>query len=346
MISRRHFSTALLSALLALPAAANAAAKYTVTIVGAAGSQATGINGSGAVIGNFPYAAGVTHGFVNVAGVITDLGTLGGADSYATGINDGGEVVGHALNAAGVQRAFLYAAGVMSDLGTLGGPASRAAAINKRGDIVGTAQIGDGFWDNRAFLLKRGARMQDLGRFEVPNQEGASSAMGLNEARQVVGTSDLAFNAPESPMHAFHYSCEEMTDLGTFGGAVSTGYAINAKGQVVGDASIGHQQNRAFIWYKGVLKNLGDGPDGKASGARGINDHGQVVGYEAQEWGPDTWVRAFIYQAGNMRILNKLIPPASGWSIEFAVGINNSGQIAATGCKSGTCYALRLDPVR
>lgn len=46
-----------------------------------------------------------------------------------------------------------------------------------------------------------------------------------------------------------------------------------------------------------------------------------------------------------MRDLNTLIDPDLGWSLRDADGINNSGQIAATGCNAGICFALRLDPV-
>lgn len=77
------------SALIAVPIVALAAPKYSVTVVGVAGSRANGINSSGTVVGNFPLA-GNTHGFVNAAGVITDLGTLGGANSFAAAINNGG----------------------------------------------------------------------------------------------------------------------------------------------------------------------------------------------------------------------------------------------------------------
>jgi PEP-CTERM motif len=42
--------------------------------------------------------------------------------------------------------------------------------------------------------------------------------------------------------------------------------------------------------------------------------------------------------------LNKLLDPASG-SITEAAAINDVQQIAATSCRGGSCYALRLDPV-
>lgn len=331
--------------LLALPLAASAHSRYAVVQVGVAGSVANDINSSGAVVGNFPFSAAVTHGFVNIGGVITDLGALGGPDSYGAAINDSNVIVGTSINTDGYRRAFRYEAGTMVDLGTLGGNNSAAGDINNRGDIVGSADLGpDPALDGRAFLLRPGVSMQDLGRFEVPDPEGTSSAMGVNEHRQVAGGSVVGpYDPPEGPYHAFLYKCEEMIDLGTLGGQYSVAQAINERGQVVGEASTMElRANRAFLYYRGVMKTLGTLPGGDFSSATDINDHGQVVGFSS---GPETGQKAFIYASGKMRDLNKMINPASGWVLINAGGINNSGQIAATGCRGTTCYAVRLDPM-
>lgn len=346
MFSRRMLLTLLLSALASLPLAAHAQ-RYTVTVVGVADSEARDINIDGTVVGSFTFAAATLHGFVNAGGTITDLGTLGGDQSIAAGINDGGDIVGSAMNADGVWRAFLYADGTMTDLGTLGGDESQARGINNRGDIVGEAQIAPNpLRGGRAFLLRREVSIQDLGRFEVPNTEGNSIATAINARRQVVGGSALGpFVGTEPAFHAFLYECEEMKDLGTFGGQYSMAYAINARGQVAGEAStLEFHNNRAFLYYRGTLRNLGVLPGGEFSSARDINDSGQVVGLVVGHTGDVPYQKAFLYEARKMRDLNTLIDPASGWSITTAAGINNNGQIAATGCKAGQCYALRLDP--
>lgn len=69
----------------------------------------------------------------------------------------------------------------------------------------------------------------------------------------------------------------EITDIGTLGGDVSSAYAINARGQVVGESMTGTAEFHAFVWENGVMTDLGS-QGGDHSVARGINARGQVIG--------------------------------------------------------------------
>ena len=88
------------------------------------------------------------------------------------------------------------------------------------------------------------------------------------------------------------------------------------------------------------LGTLG-GPDSWVYG-NGINNAGEVVG------GADTATGAyhgFLYTNGLMQDLNSLIPADSGWEILDAKGINDTGQIAATGINpEGYDHAVLLTP--
>ena len=74
-----------------------------------------------------------------------------------------------------------------------------------------------------------------------------------------------------------------MTDLGTLGGPVSQGSAINAQGQVTGYAATASGSFHAFRWTaSGGMRDLGTlgGPNSSGSGL-GINARGQVTGFAA-----------------------------------------------------------------
>ena len=79
---------------------------------------------------------------------------------------------------------------------------------------------------------------------------------------------------------------------------------------------------------------------GPFSYAYSINNVGQVVGYASTTSGTSD---AFLYSGGVMVDLNSLLPPNSGWQLQLATGINDSGQIAGYGTINGQTHAFLLD---
>ncbi len=70
-----------------------------------------------------------------------------------------------------------------------------------------------------------------------------------------------------------------VADLGTLGGTFGEANALNNKAWVVGDAFLpGDTVRHAFLWRKGVMKNLGTlgGPNSLAAA---LNERGEITGF-------------------------------------------------------------------
>jgi probable HAF family extracellular repeat protein len=337
----RPLSQLILFAALAVPFAGHADPRYSVTVVGTAGSTAADINNAGQMAGWFAAGASTEHGFFYSAGTLTDLGTFGGANSRANALNDLGQVVGYADTSAGGRRAFLYSSGAMTNLGTLGQGYSLANGINNAGAVVGMGI--DAMGQGQGFLYSGGS-MQSLAPFAPAGAVGA--AYDINEAGQIVGTYTAGpMTAPEWPSSGFLLSGGVFTPMGHIGSAYeSVALSINDHGQAVGHAHEHLENFFPFIYSADGLQRLGI-PSEYHTVAYDINNLGQSVGQRIFDYFGSS--HAMLYDAcGGCDAwldLNTLVDPASGWTLTQANAINDLQQIAATGCRDGACYALRLD---
>lgn len=339
----RHLSQLILSALLAVPCGAVLADPvYAVTVIGGAGSSAAGINGAGDVVGQFT-SGGNTHAFVVADGGFADLGTLGGLNSAANAINDSGQVVGWANDGDGRSRAFLFSSGTMADLGTLGGANSTATGINNQGIVVGSASSsldGDPYYQH-AFSYANGT-MRNLGTL---NDGLGSDAWAINGNGMIVGASfEGELTVPEYPHHAVMFGNGGVTEIAPLIDGVVHG--VNDLDQMVGRMNF--RNWHAFLYADGAVQDLGVlDASLDVSVAYDINNLGQVVGAAGVQLGEFLWgYHGFLYSgAGALTDLNTLIDPAGGWEIISAGAINDAAQIAATACRDGDCFAVRLDLV-
>jgi len=81
------------------------------------------------------------------------------------------------------------------------------------------------------------------------------------------------------------------------------------------------------------------------SSGTGINDSDEVVGFCQLILAGI--MHGFLFDHGVMYDLNNLVVPPTPWTIQWATGINNAGEISAIGFDStGERHALLLEPER
>ncbi|MEN6451202.1 MAG: PEP-CTERM sorting domain-containing protein [Thermoguttaceae bacterium] len=326
--------------LLMIPASWLSAASYAVTDLGALGgsfSFATDINENGQIVGT-AQTGSANHAFLYSNGVMSELGTLSpGGNSNAYGINNLGQVVGGSCN-----DACVFSNGTITDLSALPGFTAHVAYdINDLGQVVGMSDPVPGYSWGCAYLYS-GGTMTLLGT--LPGYGFRSYAESVNNSGQVVGTSLSSNNT----WHAFLYDKGQLKDLGALPGcAFSSASAINSRGQVVGDSGNVNSPtwSHGFIYDSGKMTDLGviAGFTYETTPS-GINDLGQVVGYCMRS--SDYLHHAFLYCDGTITDLNTMIDGNSGWTLEYATAINNSGWIVGYGVNSaGQSHAFLLTPV-
>jgi probable HAF family extracellular repeat protein len=219
-----------------------------------------------------------------------------------------------ATNAAGVQVGTLMLAAPqqvnLPDIeGALGSTVTRYTLAEREAAILSQGQL---------------LRLGTLGRLN-------SQALGVNAQGQVIGESSNSVHSAAgslgqaggasetfSETHAFLYANGQTQDLGTLGGHFSSAQAINAQGQVIGDASTAGDAARfGYVYSNGAMSSLG-GLGATSSHANAINDAGTVTGWYL---GSDGHQNAFVYQNGVMSTLN--VP---GLSSE-GIAVSSDGRI-------------------
>jgi uncharacterized membrane protein len=264
-----------------------------------------------------------------------DLGMLpDGVSSQARSVNDNGEIVGRVILSTGYSRATMFdPTGQGNNIDLLGPPivcSSRAYSINNSGQVVGSRNGKALQFDSTG----QGNHISLSGR--------ASEAYSISNNEQIVGYIDEPFPAPT---YATLFSSGDLR-LGTVGGAHGWAYSINDSAQIVGWSRNTFNQERATSFDPtGEHNNINLGTlGGIGSRALSNNNNGEIVGWAYNIIGQQHATMFDPTGSGNNIDLNDSIDPASGWTLNIAYSINDSGWIVGTG-SNGAFLLKPLFPV-
>ena len=136
-----------------------------------------------------------------------------------------------------------------------------------------------------------------------------------------------------------------MVDLGW--GNNSRAIAINNNGQILGVNSVFLNHNNEFIYSPSIgMQTIPIFSGALDVFSSDMNNNGEVVGEGDVIVAGIGTTHAFVYTSGGGTVdLNTLIDPNSGWILEQATAMNDSGQIVGIGINpSGATDAFLLTP--
>lgn len=350
LLRRVTYAGALASLLAASPA--KGACQYDVTIIqapdcppfGPQWTYGSGVNQNGDVAGyrcvclcNNDQAFNWTV----VTGLV-DLELPSDVDSSrAFDLNDIGWIVGdyNVFPSGFSDLAFVHDGKQFINLGTLpGGNQSQAVAVNNSGQVVG-------YWGNNvtgplplAFLWQNGEMIDISADLGTPT----SRANDINDNGQATGWMGSNLLNDGNP---FIWQNGGVTALPLLpGGYKGEGYGINNGAHVAGEVRLGDPGDvysiHAVVWIDTLPTDLGTLPGFERSQAVAINDTDVIVGRSWYSDGNPNISRATVWKNGTITDLESLIPPNLDLALHDAWGINNAGQIGASGISSGVVAVL------
>jgi len=310
---------------------------YQIIDLGGVNSTAYSVNNSGQVVGQ---SNGTACLFDSTGGGSnTDLGSLGGGWSTAESINNSGQIVG--VDNYLIRACLFITPSTNKDLGTLPGDSFSAAySINNNGQYslpVGSSSDGSGNTRACYFNSAFGGGVMGLGTLTGGSN---SEAKSINDSGQIVGWAvDSSYNT-----RACLFGFGNNTDLGTIGGNGSSASSNNNSGQIVGQAQNSSSDYHACLFDStNPLNNTDLGTlGGTYSVALSINESSQIVGSATDS---DGLMHACLFDSGGNINLESYLPTGSGWVLNYASSINDSGWITGTGYLNGQERAFLIEPV-
>lgn len=252
----------------------------SVDFSGATETDALGISENGQIVGFYEDSAGVTHGFLEQDGTFTTIDDPNGTNStpfgnsVATDVNDPGQIVGYYFDSAGLAHGFIDDKGTFTTLDD-GANGTFAEGIAENGRIVGyyldSSGNAHGFLDDRGNFTTIDFTTSSIAAGSVQ-----TFALGINDPGQIVGY------YLDSSNHAHGF----VDDKGTFT-TIDDPSAVNGtfvediaeNKLIVGYYLDASNHAHGFVDDNGIFTTI-DAPSATDTFLQGINDEGQIVGYD------------------------------------------------------------------
>ena len=344
--SKASLSALFLAGATSLAAAGGSSYEYIdLGTLGGPASAAFGLNDARQVVGwahidnCLVDGAPCRRAFLWHDGSMVDLGLLAGDEgSFARAINNGGLVVGTSeldvVAASGTFRGTVWDGGAIAQLPDFGDGRSFAHDVNDAGTIVGHA-VDQTVIRDRA-VSWTGGSIHNLGDTE---EHSYNRAFGVNESGQVAGWAWNLFQ----PNDAIVYDGAWFT-VGGIDGPFQNAEAsdINDSGVMVGLQAFPSGDWHAAIWSFGnPTIDAGTLPGLAYGELYDVNEAGVAVGRSYAGTIPEV-SRAVIWENGELKDLNDLLPAEVDAVLWEAREINENGDIAATAVVDGFFRAVLL----
>jgi probable HAF family extracellular repeat protein len=223
------------------------------------------------------------------------------------------------------------------DIPSYGSAAEYGQIINHKGSIAAYGISGRPLlWTPTTVNGTSGTWTYDANHGAIPS--------GFNDAGQIAGSSceSSVWNGPYLHSGSF----PPLLDSDVISSSlwmptngqqcVASGQALNSKGHMAIAAVSTANVIKAYLYKNAKVTDISTG---LSSHVAAINSYDQVVGYA------DTDTRrAYLYQNGTAVDLNTLNDSTGGLLLKYAIAINTSGQILATGVYPGAGASVLLTP--
>jgi hypothetical protein len=157
----------------------------TINFPKSSGTEATGINDKGDIVGLYLDSAGATHGFSKIGKKYASIDVKGHTDTVAWGINNAGQITVYATNSASAFDSYLMTGTTLKKINNPGEGKTSGLGTIVHTPAPSTKDIGGTYYDTTG--TEKGWLLHDGKYYDVVDTNGTTRVDGLNDKSELVG---------------------------------------------------------------------------------------------------------------------------------------------------------------